>query len=124
MASHNMLQSEPLHGSRHWLTDVLRNRFGLGGGYIGSDNGNVRDLEVKYGVADSDDDAVGLWLHSGGDQAMDHLLESKDLNVTALIERGRLLRSSLDRAVANILRVKFASGIFDAPHKPLIAAAG
>ena len=115
MASHNMLLSEPMHGSKHFLTDVLRHRFGLGGGYIGSDSGNVKDLLDKYGVASSAEDAVGLWLNSGGDQAMDQLLESKLLNVTTLIERGLLSRAALDRAAGNILRVKFASGLFDAP---------
>jgi beta-glucosidase len=115
MASHNMLQSEPMHGSHHWLTTVLRNRFGLGGGYIGSDSGNVKDLHDKYGVARSDDDAVGLWVDSGGDQAMDRLLESPSLNMSSLIEQGLVSRTSLDRAASNVLRVKFASGIFDAP---------
>eukprot|EP01052_Picozoa_sp_SAG31_P044170 SAG31_NODE_7606_length_1643_cov_1.108161_1_plen_72_part_10 len=27
MVSHNMLLSEPLHGSHYWLTKVLRHRF-------------------------------------------------------------------------------------------------
>jgi beta-glucosidase-like glycosyl hydrolase len=117
MASHNMMQSEPLHASHHWLTDVLRNRLGLGGGYIGSDNGNVGDLYTKYGVASSNADAAGLWLESGGDQAMASLPtdDHKPANVSALIADGLLSRSALDRAAGNVLRVKFASGIFDAP---------
>ena len=45
MASHNMIDSVPLHGNKKYLTAVLRHRFGLGeGGYIGSDEGNVIQL--------------------------------------------------------------------------------
>ena len=117
MASHNMLQSEPMHASHHWLTDVLRHRLGLGGGYIGSDNGNVGDLYSKYGVAASNADAAALWLESGGDQAMTRLPsdDNRPANVSQLIADGLLSRTALDRAAANVLRVKFASGIFDAP---------
>ena len=114
MASHNMLQSEPLHASHHWLTDVLRHRFGLGGGYIGSDNGNVGDLYSKYGVAASAADASALWLESGGDQAMSGLPEN---NVSALLEAGLLSKAALDRAAGNILRAKVR------PHLPTASAA-
>ena len=103
MASHNMLQSEPMHASHYWLTDVLRYRFGLGSGYIGSDNGNVRDLYSKYGVAASMSDAASLWLESGGDQAMPALPNG---NISALVAAGILPKSTLDRAAANVLRVK------------------
>jgi beta-glucosidase-like glycosyl hydrolase len=70
MASHNMVESMPMHGNKKFLTDELRFRFGLGaGGYIGSDEGNVY-WNVAYGAATDAADASSLWLSSGGDQAM------------------------------------------------------
>ena len=40
MASHNMIGGVPMHANRQMLTDVLRDRFGLGdGGYIGTYSG-------------------------------------------------------------------------------------
>ena len=42
------------------LTDVLRNRFGLSNGYIGSDSGNVYANAV-YGVAADAADAAVMW---------------------------------------------------------------
>jgi beta-glucosidase len=36
MVSHNMLFGVPMHAHRKLLTSVLRDRFGLGNGYIGS----------------------------------------------------------------------------------------
>ena len=44
MLSHNMALWEPMHGSKRLVTDTLRNRFGLLGGYTGSDMGNVMQL--------------------------------------------------------------------------------
>ena len=39
MLSHNMALWEPMHASHRLVTETLRNRFGLLGGYTGSDMG-------------------------------------------------------------------------------------
>ena len=73
MVSHNMVRGVPMHANKKLLTDVLRNRFGLGDGYIGSDADNVYQLSGGpdgYGIASDAADATQLWLSSGGDQAM------------------------------------------------------
>ena len=71
MVSHNMIDGVPMHGNHKLLTGVLRNRFGLQRGYIGSDEGNVFSLsQAFYGVATDAADSSVLWLESGGDQAM------------------------------------------------------
>ena len=73
MVSHNMVLGVPMHANKKLLTDVLRNRFGLGDGYIGSDADNVYQLSGGpdgYGIASDAADATQLWLSSGGDQAM------------------------------------------------------
>ena len=59
MASHNMIDWVPVHGSRRMLTDVLREQFGFAGGYIGSDNTNVEGLSSYFaGFADNASDAA------------------------------------------------------------------
>ena len=39
-----MIDWVPCHANKKMLTDTLRDRFGLDGGYIGSDNENVEFL--------------------------------------------------------------------------------
>ena len=128
MVSHNVIDSTPMHGNKHMLTDVLRNRFGLSNGYIGSDSGNVYANAV-YGVAADAADASVLWLTSGGDQAMlDMCLGAPNAtwsadadspcNTARLVNMSLLAQSVLDRAVANVLRPKFAAGLFDSVGVP------
>ena len=76
MASHNIALGVPMHANKALLSDVLRDRFGLGdGGYIGSDADNVYQLsEVAsdaggggYGIATGPADATQLWMNAGGE---------------------------------------------------------
>ena len=76
MASHNIALGVPMHANKALLSDVLRDRFGLGdGGYIGSDADNVYQLsEVAsgvggggYGIATGAADATQLWMNAGGE---------------------------------------------------------
>eukprot|EP01043_Picozoa_sp_COSAG02_P028477 COSAG02_NODE_1727_length_11182_cov_40.189209_5_plen_102_part_00 len=74
MASHNIALGIPMHANKLLLTDVLRDRFGLGGGgYIGSDADNVYQLSHMsspgaggYGIAAGAADATQLWMNAGG----------------------------------------------------------
>ena len=71
MASHNMIDWVPAHANRRMLTDTLRNRFGLRGGFIGSDNTNVEGLAGYFrGFASNSTDAAVIAMHAGVDQDM------------------------------------------------------
>ena len=125
MVSHNMIDGVPMHGNHKLLTGVLRNRFGLQRGYIGSDEGNVFSLsQAFYGVATDAADSSVLWLESGGDQAMLDMCPggaggapstnaTSPCNAATLVSESKLDQAVLDRAVGNILRTKFATGLFD-----------
>ena len=54
-----------MHAHKKLLTDMLRNRFGLGDGYIGSDSGDVERLAGGYGIANDSGDASALFMESG-----------------------------------------------------------
>jgi beta-glucosidase len=112
MASHNMINYIPCHANKHMLTDVLRDRFGLDGGYIGSDNENVEFLANGYqGFASNVSDAAAISIAAGVDQDMPG---ASFLAITADdLTSGRVDKLALDRAVANVLRKKFASRLFD-----------
>ena len=51
MASHNMVDWVPMHANGPLLTGVLRERFGLADGYIGSDNTNGVLTAVSHKTA-------------------------------------------------------------------------
>jgi beta-glucosidase len=110
MLSHNMGLWEPMHASKTLVTDTLRNRFGLLGGYTGSDMGNIMQLARNYGFAKDGPTAVRLAMEAGLDQNMggQYVTYTK-----GIVESGELSNETLDRAVSNILRKKFATGLFD-----------
>ena len=94
MLSHNMGLWEPMHGSKRLVTDTLRNRFGLLGGYTGSDMGNVMQLARNYGFAKDGPTAVRLAMEAGLDQNMggQYVTYTK-----GLVESGELSNKTLDR---------------------------
>ena len=101
-----------MHASHRLVTETLRNRFGLLGGYTGSDMGNVMQLTRNYGFASDGPTAVKLAMDAGLDQNMggQYVTYTK-----GLVQSGNLSNATLDRAVGNILRKKFAAGLFDQP---------
>ena len=70
MLSHNMALWQPMHANKRLVTETLRNRFGLLGGYTGSDMGNVMQLSRNYGFAKDGPTAVKLAMEAGLDQNM------------------------------------------------------
>lgn len=114
MLAHNMALWTPMHANKRLVTDVLRNRFGLLGGYIGSDMGNVNQLGTgTYAMAHDGSEAVKLAMEAGLDQNMggQYVTFAKGLVYGTADES--MANATLDRAVGNILRKKFASGLFD-----------
>jgi beta-glucosidase-like glycosyl hydrolase len=58
MLSHNMALWEPMHASFRLVTETLRNRFGLLGGYTGSDMGK-NALSHKFQIQSNVDGSSG-----------------------------------------------------------------
>lgn len=114
MAAHNMIDWVPCHANRKMLTDTLRNRFGLRNGYIGSDNTNVEGLSNYFqGYAASADDGAAIAMAAGVDQDMPG---AAFMHADKLVQQSTIANATLDRAVGNILRKKFAARLFDNPE--------
>jgi beta-glucosidase len=121
MAAHNMIDWLPCHANRRMLTDTLRNRFGLRDGYIGSDCGNVEALFKSFtGFSDSEADGAVLAAEAGVDQDMPG---EAFLKLDQSVISGAMSNDTLDRAVSNVLRKKFALRLFDSPYTPEAATA-
>jgi beta-glucosidase len=116
MVSHNDVNNVPMHMNTELLTDVLRNEFGCQACLIGSDFHDVESL-MTFQVAANLTDAAWLGLSAGVDQGLgDRAFSTATLR--ALLAAAPNVRSHLDRATANVLRAKFASGLFDRPITP------
>ncbi|WP_438484407.1 glycoside hydrolase family 3 N-terminal domain-containing protein [Streptomyces sp. S186] len=112
MASFNTIAGVPAHANPHTLTDVLRREWGFDGMVVSDWNG-VREL-VAHGVAEDDADAARLALGAGVDMEM-----TSTTLVThgrRLLQEGRISAQRLDEAVARVLRLKCALGLFAHPY--------
>ncbi|MFJ6633595.1 glycoside hydrolase family 3 N-terminal domain-containing protein [Streptomyces sp. NPDC091376] len=118
MAAFNTVGGVPAHGNAHTMNTILKGEWGFEG-FVVSDYTGVEEL-IAHGFAEDGADAARLALDAGVDMEMvstnlvDHGKE--------LLAAGRISTERLDDAVARILRLKFALGLFDAPYTDESAA--
>lgn len=116
MSSYNDYDGVPVTGSRYWLTERLRGDFGFRG-YVVSDSEAVEFLHTKHGVAADAKDAVrqaaeaGLNIRTNFTPPEDYVLPMR-----AALADGSLPLATVDDRVRDVLRVKFALGLFDHPY--------
>jgi beta-glucosidase len=113
MPCYNSVNAEPVHGSEHWLSTVLRGELGFEG-YVASDWNGVRMLHRDHGVTASMRESVeraftaGVDVHSlGGADHADHLAE--------LVESGAVDEERVDASVRRVLELKADLGLFEDP---------
>ncbi|WP_030681566.1 glycoside hydrolase family 3 N-terminal domain-containing protein [Streptomyces sp. NRRL B-1347] len=112
MASFNTISGVPAHANAHTLTDVLRKEWGFDG-FVVSDWAGVQEL-IAHGFAEDGAAAARLALTAGVDMEMvsTHFREHGE----RLLREGRISERRLDDAVARILGLKYALGLFDDPY--------
>ena len=110
MASFSSWQGVKMHAHHHLLTEVLKDELGFRG-FIVSDWMAVDQIDPDFGVA------VARAVNAGIDMVMVPYDYPRFMaTLTAAVERGDVAQSRIDDAVARILRVKFALGLFERPH--------
>ena len=110
MASFSSWQGLKMHAHRYLLTDVLKDELGFRG-FVVSDWMAVDQIDPDFGVA------VTQAINAGLDMVMVPYDYPRFMaTLTAAVERGDVPLSRIDDAVARILRVKFALGLFEQPH--------
>lgn len=116
MSSYNDWDGVPVSASYYFLTELLRKQFGFNG-YVVSDSEAVEYVFTKHHVAGDYKEAVrqvaeaGLNVRTNFTQPKNFILPLREL-----VNEGKLSMSTLDRNVADVLRVKFQLGLFDAPY--------
>lgn len=117
MSSYNDYDGEPITGSYHFLTEILRQEWGFKG-YVVSDSEAVEYLYSKHKVvADAVDGAAqavnaGLNVRTNFTRPEDFILPLRQA-----VAQGKVSMQTLDKRVAEVLRVKFRMGLFDNPYK-------
>jgi len=107
MASYNSWQGVKMHGQRHLLTDVLKNRMGFDG-IVVSDWDGVDEVQ---GCAK---DRCAQAINAGLDMIMVPDLWKPFLqNTVSQVQAGDIPLSRIDDAVTRILRVKLRAGLFE-----------
>jgi beta-glucosidase len=115
MISLNSINGVPATANKWLLQDVLRKQWGFKGITI-SDHGAIMEL-MRHGVAKDGRDAARLAITAGADMSMkDELLGP---NLASLIQSGQVPQADLDRAVRDVLRVKYDLGLFADPYRHL-----
>ena len=118
MVSLSSWNGEKCHAHRHLIQDVLKGEMGFAG-FVVSDWNGVDAL------ADHFEEAVALAVNAGIDMFMvPETWREFIAAVKVKVARGAVARARIDDAVARILRVKFASGLFGRPRPSARAGSG
>jgi beta-glucosidase len=112
MTSFSDLNGVPATGNRFLLDQVLRKEWGFGG-FVVSDWASIQHLSVHGFTADDRESALAA-LDAGVNMDMASRLYADHLEV--LLEEGRVTMAQIDARVAEILRVKYALGLFEDPY--------
>jgi beta-glucosidase-like glycosyl hydrolase len=110
MPAYHDIDGEPVHASRHLLTEVLREQWGFDG-LVVADYVGVSLLYQHHGVAADAAEAAAQAFNAGldvelpGDDCAQHL--------PAALERGLISMATIDTIVARVLAQKFRLGLFE-----------
>ncbi len=112
MTSYNHVDGVPCTSNHRLLTDILRGEWGFKG-FTYSDLYSI-EMIAQLGAAKDTASAASLALAAGLD--MDLGGDAYGNNLKKELDRGVVNMSDLDRAVANVLRMKFRQGLFENPY--------
>ena len=117
MSSYNDYDGEPITGSYHFLTEILRQEWGFKG-YVVSDSEAVEFISNKHKVADTYEDGIEQAVNAGLN-IRTHFTPPADfiLPLRKAVDNGKISQETLDKRVAEILRIKFRLGLFDNPYR-------
>ena len=117
MSSYNDYDGEPITGSYHFLTEILRQEYGFKG-YVVSDSEAVEYIMSKHKVQSNAEDVAAQVINAGLNVRTNFSLpENFIVPLRKAIADGKISLQTIDKRVADVLKVKFMLGLFDNPYK-------
>ncbi len=114
MPAYSEYDGIPVHSSKFFLTDILRDELGFGGITI-ADYGAIYMMYSFHKIARDPKHAGELAVKAGMDFEAGNIACYGD-NLIALVKEKVVAEEDIDAAVARILRVKFLTGIMEVPY--------
>jgi beta-glucosidase len=112
MSAFNSLNGVPSSANPFLLRKILRGEWGFNG-FVVSDYTAVMEL-TRHGIALDPATATRKAITAGVD--VDMMSHYYDTQLRELIRSGQLPMNVIDEAVRRVLRVKFATGLFEHPY--------
>lgn len=116
MAAYSEIDGIPCVDNKWLLTDVLRKEWGFKG-FVLSDLGAIKMSFENHHTAASPADALAQTLKAGLDMQFYDWPHAEFMEaMKTALKQGMLPMEQLNRAVRDVLRVKFMLGLFDHPY--------
>jgi len=116
MSSYNDYDGIPVSGSKYFLTELLREKWGFKG-YVVSDSRAVDFIFSKHHVAKDYKDAVRQSVEAGLNIRTNFTMPDVFIKpLRDLVKEDKISISTINSRVRDILRVKFILGLFDKPY--------
>jgi len=110
MISYSSINGQKMHGSKYWITDVLKNELGFKG-FIVSDWQGIDQLGNDYKTN------IMISVNAGIDMVMvPNQYKNFIQKLKELVNENRISMERIDDAVRRILTVKFELGLFEKPY--------
>jgi beta-glucosidase len=119
MPSYNEVDGVPSHANKWLLIDLLRKKWGFKG-MIVSDYYGVEQLANKHFVAEDNKDAAKIAFNCGVQYEFPQANAYRFL--PQLIKEGKIKKADFEKAVAQVLELKFSLGLFENPYVDLKTA--
>ena len=113
MTSFNEVDGVPASGNHHLLTDILRDEWGFQG-FVVTDYTSINEM-IPHGIVANEADAGELAANAGVDMDMQGAVYYN--NLVGQVESGLVSLERVDEAVREILRIKYALGLFTDPYR-------
>jgi len=114
MPCYNEINGKPVHGSKEYLTDLLRKELGFSG-IVVSDASGIDMLHTHHHTAETYEEAVRQGVEAGID--IDIFAGANFASaLLSLVENGRISERRIDESVRRILEAKFRLGLFEDPY--------
>lgn len=116
MSSYNDYDGEPVSGSYHFLTEILRHQWGFKG-YVVSDSEAVEFLHTKHRITPTEEEMAAQVVNAGLN-IRTHFTPPQDFifPLRRAVNEGKVSLHTIDQRVGEILGVKFRMGLFDNPY--------